>query len=46
MLKHKQNLIRAEVKHPVKTKQQTSDWMTKQVNKIDMNILAGPYSSK
>lgn len=46
MLKHKHLLIRAEVKQPVKTEQQTIDWMTKLINKIDMNVLAGPYSSK
>ena len=46
MLKHKHLLIRAEVKKPVQTEQQTIDWMKKLITKIDMNILAGPYSSK
>ena len=43
---HKHLLIRAEVKKPLATEEDTVAWMKKLINKIDMNILAGPYSSR
>ena len=45
MLEHKHLLIRAEVKKPLSNEQDTINWLSKLVNKIDMNILAGPYAS-
>ena len=43
---HKHLLIRAEVKKPLATEEDTVAWMKNLINKIDMNILAGPYSSR
>ena len=43
---HKHLLIRAEVKKPLQTEEDTVAWMKNLINKIDMNILAGPYSSR
>ena len=43
---HKHLLIRAEVKKPLATEEDTVAWMNILINKIDMNILAGPYSSR
>ena len=45
-LVHKHLLIKAEVQNPPKDEEQTISWMKKLINKINMNILAGPYSSK
>ena len=45
-LVHKHLLIKAEVQNPPKDEEQTISWMRKLINKINMNILAGPYSSK
>jgi S-adenosylmethionine/arginine decarboxylase-like enzyme len=45
-LKHKHLLIRAEVQNPPKNEEETISWMRKLIKKIDMNILAGPYSSQ
>ena len=45
-LKHKHLLIRAEVKNPPKNEEETISWMRKLIKTIDMNILAGPYSSQ
>jgi len=45
-LKHKHLLIRAEVQNPPKNEEETISWMKKLIKTIDMNILAGPYSSK
>ncbi len=43
---HKHLLIRAEVKKPLATEEDTVTWMNNLINKINMNILAGPYSSR
>ena len=45
-LVHKHLLIKAEVQNPPKDEEQTISWMKKLINKINMNILAGPYSSR
>ena len=45
-LKHKHLLIRAEVQNPPKNEDETISWMRKLIKTIDMNILAGPYSSQ
>nr|BAR33023.1 S-adenosylmethionine decarboxylase proenzyme (TIGR03330) [uncultured Mediterranean phage uvMED] len=45
-LKHKHLLIRAEVQNPPKNEEETISWMRKLIKTIDMNILAGPYSSQ
>jgi S-adenosylmethionine/arginine decarboxylase-like enzyme len=45
-LKHKHLLIRAEVQNPPKNEEETISWMKKLIKTIDMNILAGPYSSQ
>ena len=45
-LKHKHLLIRAEVQNPPKNEKETISWMRKLIKTIDMNILAGPYSSQ
>jgi|TARA_Y100000385_G_scaffold97477_1_gene100840 S-adenosylmethionine/arginine decarboxylase-like enzyme len=45
-LVHKHLLIKAEVQNPPTDEEQTINWMKKLINKINMNILAGPYSSK
>ena len=45
MLEHKHLLIRSEVKKPLANEQDTINWLTKLVKKIDMNVLAGPYAS-
>ena len=45
-LVHKHLLIKAEVQNPPTDEEQTISWMKKLINKINMNILAGPYSSK
>ena len=45
-LKHKHLLIRAEVQKPPKNEEETISWMRKLIKTIDMNILAGPYSSQ
>ena len=46
VLKHKHLLIRAEVQNPPKNEEETISWMRKLIKTIDMNILAGPYSSQ
>jgi S-adenosylmethionine/arginine decarboxylase-like enzyme len=43
---HKHLLIRAEVQNPPKNEEETISWMRKLIKTIDMNILAGPYSSQ
>ena len=43
---HKHLLIKAEVQNPPTDEEQTISWMKKLIDKINMNILAGPYSSK
>ena len=45
-LVHKHLLIKAEVQNPPTDEEQTINWMKKLIDKINMNILAGPYSSK
>jgi S-adenosylmethionine/arginine decarboxylase-like enzyme len=45
-LVHKHLLIKAEVKKPLQTEEEVITWMTSLINKINMNILAGPYASK
>ena len=45
-LVHKHLLIKAEVQNPPTDEEQTISWMKKLIDKINMNILAGPYSSK
>ena len=45
-LKHKHLLIRAEVQNPPKNEEETISWMKKLIKTIDMNILAGHYSSQ
>jgi len=45
-LVHKHLLIKAEVQNPPKDEEQTISWMKKLIKTIDMNILAGPYSSQ
>lgn len=45
-LKHKHLLIRAEVQNPPKNEEETISWMRKLIKTIDMNILAGPYSTR
>jgi S-adenosylmethionine/arginine decarboxylase-like enzyme len=45
-LKHKHLLIRAEVQNPPKNEEETISWRRKLIKTIDMNILAGPYSSQ
>ena len=45
-LVHKHLLIKAEVQNPPTNEKQTISWMKKLIDKINMNILAGPYSSK
>ena len=45
-LKHKHLLIRAEVQNPPKNEEETISWMRKLIKTINMNILAGPYSSQ
>ena len=45
-LVHKHLLIKAEVQNPPKDEEQTISLMKKLINKINMNILAGPYSSR
>ena len=45
-LVHKHLLIKAEVQNPPTNEEQTISWMKKLIDKINMNILAGPYSSK
>ena len=45
-LKHKHLLIRAEVQNTPKNEEETISWMRKLIKTIDMNILAGPYSSQ
>ena len=45
-LVHKHLSIKAEVQNPPTDEEQTINWMKKLIDKINMNILAGPYSSK
>ena len=45
-LVHKHLLIKAEVQNPPTNEKQTISWMKKLIDKINMNILAGPYSSQ
>lgn len=45
-LVHKHLLIKAEVQSPPNTEAETISWMKQLINKIDMNILAGPYSTR
>ena len=45
-LKHKHLIIRAEVSAPPQTEEQTIIWMKELIKKIDMKILAGPFSAK
>lgn len=45
-LVHKHLLIKAEVQSPPNTETETISWMKQLINKIDMNILAGPYSTR
>ncbi len=45
MPKHKHLIIRAEVNHPPMTEKYIRLWLRKLVNKIDMNIIKGPYAS-
>ncbi len=42
---HKHLIIRAEVNHPPMTEKYIRLWLRKLVNKIDMNIIKGPYAS-
>ena len=42
---HKHLIIRAEVNHPIKSEKELKKWLRNLVNKIDMKIIKGPYSS-
>ena len=42
---HKHLIIRAEVNHPPMTEKYVRLWLRKLVEKIDMNIIKGPYAS-
>ena len=42
---HKHLIIRAEVNRPIKSEKELKKWLRNLVNKIDMKIIKGPYSS-
>ena len=42
---HKHLIIRAEVNRPIKGEKELKKWLRNLVNKIDMKIIKGPYSS-
>ena len=41
---HKHLLVRAEVKRPITEEKEIKKWLKKLVNKIDMNIIKGPFA--
>ena len=45
-VKHKHLLIRAEVNKPPESEDEIKEWIQYLINKIDMKLLAGSYSSK
>ena len=42
---HKHLIIRAEVNNPPTSEKEIKKWLRNLVNKIDMNIIKGPYAS-
>lgn len=45
MALHNQLLVNAKANRPLVEEQETIEWMTDLVGKIDMNIIQGPYAS-
>ena len=45
MPEHKHLIIRAEVNNPPTSEKEIKKWLRNLVNKIDMNIIKGPYAS-
>jgi S-adenosylmethionine/arginine decarboxylase-like enzyme len=41
---HKHLIIRAEVNNPITSEKEIKKWLRNLVNKIDMNIIKGPYA--